>query len=80
MPGSEAERASGQLPTTEVFLSTTETKDLVYGAQSREIRRIGPNLYTRNMADDIERIVAKNKSLIIALYCPGAIIYRSHGF
>jgi hypothetical protein len=59
----------------EVFLSSTQTSDAVRRAVAAgEARKIGPRLYTSNMATAPATIVRRNAWAIVAAYFPGALV------
>lgn len=60
---------------SEVFFSTRQTTDAVsrHAAQGR-VRKLGPRLYTANLADSEEAIVRRNVWRIAAGYFPGGVI------
>lgn len=59
----------------EVFLSTQKTANWVSDqVAAKRARKIGPRLYTTNMADEPETIVRRNLWKIVALYCPGGLV------
>jgi hypothetical protein len=63
------------LPYPEVFLSTTETsKEVGRRVRRGELRKIGPSLYTPNLADSEEAIVGRNLWRVVALLAPGTVV------
>jgi len=62
-------------PFGEVIFSTSETSEWVSDKVAEgKLRKIGPTLYTTNLADTPEAIIRKNAWQIVAFYCPGAVI------
>ena len=63
----------------EVFLSTRDTsKRTSEAVAAGRARKIGPRLYTGNMADQPEVIVRRNLWPVVSLLAPGAVIgYRT---
>src|SRR3546814_12336908 len=59
----------------EVFVSDTSISKPVSEAVDRgELRKIGSRLYTRNLAEDPERLVRRNWYHLITRYYPDALI------
>jgi fido (protein-threonine AMPylation protein) len=59
----------------EVFVSDADvTADVSRAVKSGQLRKLGSRLYTRNLTDSPERIVARNLWPLIAKYLPGALI------
>lgn len=59
----------------EVFLSTTAQSSAVSRAAANgRLRRIGPKLYTKNLADPPEQIVRRHLWPLVAAYVPGALV------
>ena len=59
----------------EVFVSNTAISKAVYEAVDRgELRKIGSRLYTRNLAEEPERLVRRNWYHLITGYYPDALI------
>jgi len=59
----------------EVFLSDKELSVTVSRmVKSGTVRKIGPKIYTRNTADQLEAVVARNLWPIVGLLMPGAVI------
>lgn len=59
----------------EVFVSTTETSAAVSrGLQLGQVRQIGPKVYTKNLKDAPEAIVARHLWPLLASLVPGALI------
>ena len=59
----------------EVFVSNTAISKAVYEAAARgELRKIGSRLYTRNLAEEPERLVRRNWYHLITGYYPDALI------
>ena len=63
----------------EVFLSSRETsKAISRMVEAGTARKLGPRLYTRNMRDVPEEVVARNVWPIVALLVPGTVVsYRT---
>jgi len=52
----------------EVFLSESDTsRDVSQMVKQGIIRKIGPRLYTRNMSEPVEVIVARNRWQIVGM-------------
>jgi len=59
----------------EVFLSTKDLSSRVSRAvANKEARKLGPRLYTINMADPADVVVRRNLWLIVGLLCPDAVV------
>jgi hypothetical protein len=59
----------------EVFLSDRDRSTAISRmVKARAARKLGPRLYTRNMADPAEAVVARNLWPIVALLMPGAVV------
>lgn len=63
----------------EVFRSHTEISSQVSRAvDAGRIRKIGPNLYTNNTADDVRTVVQRNRWQIVSLLYPDTVVsYRT---
>jgi hypothetical protein len=73
MPRSTPGNSLDALP--EVFVSTTATSQAVWRAQREgTVRKIGPRLYTKNLADPPEQVVRRNLWPLVASLVPGALI------
>ncbi len=60
---------------SEVLVSTTDTSQAVWkAASSRQLRKLAPRLYTRNLTDSPETIVRRNLWTIAGGFFPGALI------
>lgn len=58
-----------------LFLSDTNvSSEISRGVKAGAIRKIGPRLYTSNMADDPKQLVRQNLWQIISLLFPGALV------
>ena len=65
----------------EVFLSDrAEAKTIGRMVRAGTARKIGPRLYTRNMRDAPETIVASNLWPIVALLAPGTVVSHRTAF
>jgi hypothetical protein len=65
----------------EVFLSGKELSATVSRmVKSGTIRKIGPKLYTRNMADPLESVIARNLWPIVGMLMPGTVISHRTAF
>ncbi len=72
-------KKSDALP--EVFLSHRDTSAAVSRlVRDGAARKIGPRLYTRNLADTPEAVVARNVWPITALLAPGAVVSHRTAF
>lgn len=59
----------------EVFFSSADISDAVrYAARTGKARRLGPRLYTKNVASAPEEVCLRNWAEIAAGYFPGAVI------
>ena len=59
----------------EVFLSESDTsREVSQMVKQGIIRKIGPRLYTRNMSEPVEVIVARNRWQIVGMLAPGGVI------
>lgn len=59
----------------EVFFSTRATTNAVhYAVRTGRARRIGPRLYTKQMAGAVEDICRRNWAEIAAGYFPGSVV------
>jgi hypothetical protein len=59
----------------EVFVSHREMSTTITRMVKRAAaRKLGPRLYTRNMTDTPEAIVARNLWPIVAMLMPGAVV------
>jgi hypothetical protein len=74
-----AENRRGLDQPPEVFLSTRDTsKRTSEAVAAGRARKIGPRLYTGNMADEPEAIVRRNLWPVVSLLAPGTVIgYRT---
>jgi hypothetical protein len=59
----------------EVFRSSKDTSSGISRAvKANTIRKIGPNLYTANMADSPEAIIRRNLWPVVAMLAPGSVV------
>ena len=59
----------------EVFLSASDASRAVSQmVKQGTARKIGPRLYTRNMSEPVEVIVARNRWQIVGMLVPGGVI------
>src|SRR6266567_1447491 len=59
----------------EIFLSETDTTRVVSQmVRDKSARKIGPRLYTSNMNEPVETIVARNLWQIVGMMAPGGVI------
>ena len=59
----------------EVFLSASDTSsDVSQMVKAGTARKIGPRLYTSNMTETVEVIIARNRWQIVGLLAPGGVI------
>ena len=59
----------------EVFISERDTSRAVSRMiQQGTARKIGPRLYTSNMSESVEVIVARNRWQIVGMLVPGGVI------
>ncbi len=73
MPGISLARALERMP--EAFVSDKHiTQAVSRGVRQGKLRKLGSRLYTRNMTDPPEAIVARNVWNIVAGYFPGALV------
>ena len=73
MPEMSARRALDRMP--EVFVSDKSiTREVSRAVKAGRLRKLATRLYTRNMADPPEAVVARNLWAIVAGYFPGALI------
>jgi len=78
-PGDKAGPNSDVLP--EVFLSDSGRSAAISRmVRAGAARKLGPRLYTRNLTDAPERIVARNLWPIIALLAPGTVVSHRTAF
>ncbi|MEI6824577.1 MAG: Fic family protein [Desulfuromonadales bacterium] len=63
----------------EVFLSESNTsRSVSHMVRQGAARKIGPRLYTRNMSESIDIIVARNRWQVVGMLAPGGVIgYRT---
>lgn len=65
----------------EVFLSNSDSSaDASRMVRAGTARKIGPRLYTRNMEDAPEAVVARNLWPIVSLLAPGAVVSHRTAF
>jgi len=65
----------------EVFLSAEELSTVISRmVKAGTARKLGPKLYTRNMADQPEAIVSRNLWPIVALLMPGSVVSHRTAF
>jgi hypothetical protein len=65
----------------EVFSTTADQSEIVAaGMREGKIRRLRRGLYTKNLSDDIEKIVARNFWQIVAALCPDTVISHRAAF
>ena len=73
MPEMSAKRSLDRMP--EVFVSDKSiTREVSRAVKAGRLRKLSSRLYTRNMADPPEAVVARNLWAIVAGYFPGALI------
>ena len=73
MPEMSAKRSLDRMP--EVFVSDKSiTREVSRAVKAGTLRKLSSRLYTRNMADPPEAVVARNLWAIVAGYFPGALI------
>ena len=73
MPEMSAKRSLDRMP--EVLVSDKSiTREVSRAVQAGKLRKLASRLYTRNMADPPEAVVARNLWAIVAGYFPGALI------
>lgn len=72
-------RKASSSPFAEVFLGTSDNALALHRqVEAGSLRRIAKGLYTTNLTDDIESVVARNLWRIVDLLVPGAVIaYRT---
>src|SRR6266545_1272083 len=59
----------------EVFLSESAASRAVsHMVRLGTVRKIGPRLYTRNMSEPVEVIIARNRWQIVGMLAPGGVI------
>ena len=69
----------GSLP--EVFSTTVEHTTIVgNGIREGKIRRIRRGLYTTNLLEPLEAVVARNLWPIVSILCPGAVVSHRTAF
>ena len=63
----------------EVFISESDTSRAVsHLVKLGTARKIGPRLYTRNLSEPVDIIVARNRWQIVGMLAPGGVIgYRT---
>jgi len=63
------------------FTSTTETsREFTRAIKDGMIRKVGPSLYTNNIADDISHLVRQHWPIIIGLIMPGCVVSHRTAF
>ena len=73
MPEISTRRSLDRMP--EVFVSDKSiTREVSRAVKAGKLRKLSSRLYTRNMADPPEAVVARNLWTIVAGYFPGALI------
>ena len=73
MPEMSVARSLDQMP--EAFVSNkTITREVSRAVKAGKLRKLASRLYTHNMADPPEAVVARNLWHIVAGYFPGALI------
>ena len=73
MPEISTRRSLDRMP--EVFVSDKSiTREVSRAVKAGKLRKLSSRLYTRNMADPPEAVVARNLWAIVAGYFPGALI------
>ena len=73
MPEMSAKRSLDRMP--EVFVSDKSlTREVSRAVKAGTLRKLSSRLYTRNMTDPPEAVVARNLWAIVAGYFPGALI------